>query len=87
MIKKDKQFLTTGELAHILGISRIAVFKKIKSGQIKAVKEGRQYFVPQAKLPEILGHEVSDKQKKDIRTAVDKVIKEYGTTLKLLAKE
>lgn len=34
------------ELAQELGISRIAVFKKIQKGQIKALKVGRSYLIP-----------------------------------------
>lgn len=43
MVKKD--FYTTAELAKILGISRIAVFKRIKNGTIKAQKIGRNFIV------------------------------------------
>ncbi len=43
--KKGKEFVSTGELAKMLGISRIAVFKKIKKGEIKAVKVGRNFVI------------------------------------------
>ena len=43
MGKKD--FYTTSELAKILGISRIAVFKRIKNSSIKAQKAGRNFVV------------------------------------------
>lgn len=42
---KLKDFYTTKELAKILGISRVAVFKKIKTGVIKAQKMGRNFVV------------------------------------------
>ncbi len=41
----QKDFYTTAELAKILGISRVAVFKKIKNGTIKAQKIGRNFVV------------------------------------------
>ena len=41
----NKDFLTTTEVSKVLGISRIAVFKKIKSGEIKAQKNGRNYII------------------------------------------
>jgi len=44
-ISKQKDFYTTAELAKILGISRIAVFKRIKNGSIKAQKNGRNFVV------------------------------------------
>lgn len=40
-----KDFYTTKELAKILGISRVAVFKKIKNGTIKAQKIGRNFVI------------------------------------------
>ncbi|MBI4656642.1 MAG: helix-turn-helix domain-containing protein [Elusimicrobia bacterium] len=39
-------FITGPELAEKLGISRIAVFKKIKKGQIKAMKIGKVWAIP-----------------------------------------
>ena len=42
---ESKDFYTTKELAGILGISRVAVFKKIKNGTIKAQKIGRNFVI------------------------------------------
>jgi len=49
-----KDYFTTQELAKLLGISRIAVFKKIKSGELKAVLVGKSYLIPKNSLPEDL---------------------------------
>ena len=84
---ENKELMTTVELAKILGISRIAVFKRIKRGQIKAIKVGRNFVIPKNSLPEILGKILSEKNKRDIEAAVKKTVKEYGQTLKLLGKE
>jgi excisionase family DNA binding protein len=81
---KNKNFLSTSELAKILGISRIAVFKRIKSGQIKAVKKGRNFYINKKDLGGILGQELTRKQRAEIEKAVKKTVKEYGETLKLL---
>ncbi len=83
----DKQQFSTIELARILGISRIAVFKKIKSGEIKAKKVGRNFVINRSDLAEILGSTLSEEKKRDIEKSVRKTIKEYGETLKLLGKE
>lgn len=40
------QYISTAELAKLLHVSRIAVFKKIQSGKIKAFKIGRNYVIP-----------------------------------------
>ncbi len=81
---KDKQFLSTTELAKILGISRVAVFKKIKKGEIKAAKVGRNFVIDKKDLGNILGKELTKKEKSEIEKAVKKTVKEYGETLRLL---
>lgn len=43
MVSRD--FYTTAELAKILGISRVSVFNKIKNGDIKAQKMGRNFVI------------------------------------------
>ncbi len=43
MVNKD--FYTTAELAKILRVSRVAVFNKIKNGDIKAQKLGRNFVI------------------------------------------
>ena len=79
--------LSTSELAKLLGISRIAVFKKIKKGEIKAAKIGRNFVISKNNLPEILGKVLSEEKKQEIDRAVKKTIKEYGETLRMLGKE
>lgn len=82
---EDKRFLSTTELAKILGISRIAVYKKIKKGEIKATKVGHDFVIDKKDLGAILEKKMTEKEKKEIEKAVKKVVKEYGETLKLLA--
>ena len=83
----NKELITTAELAKILGISRIAVFKRIKRGQIKAIRVGRNFVIPKDSLPEVLGQVLSKKNKREIETAVKKTVREYGQTLRLLGNE
>lgn len=82
----DRKYLTITEIAHILGISRVAVFKKIKSGQIKAEKIGRMFAIPREEFESILGKTLTERQKDVIDQAVAKTVKEYGVTLKLLGR-
>ncbi len=83
----EKELLSTTEVAKLLGISRIAVFKKIKSGEIKAGRAGRNFVIWRKDLPEILGTALGDKKKRLIENAVKKTVREYGETLRLLGKE
>ena len=83
----EKKYLTTSELAKLLGISRIAVFKKIKTGKIKAKKIGRNFVIDKKELGGILDESLTERKKIEISETVKKTIKEYGETLKLLGKE
>lgn len=80
-------FITTSELARILGISRIAVFKKIKTGKIKAARVGRNFVIARRDLAGILGRALSQKDKMEIDGSVKKTVAEYGETLRLLGQE
>ncbi len=83
---KNKRFLSTTELAKMLGISRIAVFKQIKKGKMKAKKVGRNYVIDKKDLGGVFKTKLSAKEKAEIKKAVKKVVKEYGVTLKLLGR-
>lgn len=93
MANKGKKaiYISIQELAKILGISRVAVFKKIKKGQIPAEKIGRSYAISMEHVPEIINGSdsgvLTEDKKKEIKEAVEKVVKEYGETLRLLGKE
>ncbi len=85
-MEKDK-YISVAEFAKILGISRNAVHKKIKKGQIKVIRIGRSFAIPEKYLTDIIGRTVSEKDKKIINEAVKKVFEEYGEVLKLLGRE
>lgn len=88
-LRMKKKLFSTSEVAKILGISRVAVFKKIKSGaiKIKTRRVGHNFIIEEGDLPQILGSVLTEYKKREIETAVDKTIHEYGETLKLLGKE
>ena len=84
---KEREYISIQELANILGISRIAVYKKVKSGKIKAIKIGRSFAIPHKYVAHILGKSLDEIDKKEIDIAVKKTVKEYGEVLKLLGRE
>mgnify|MGYP001567580518 FL=1 len=84
---QEKQYFTVAELAKILGITRAAVHKKIKAGKISTIRIGRSHAIPVSSLPEILRTELGEERKKEIADVVNRVVKEYGETLRLLGKE
>ena len=80
------KYLSTTELAKLLGVSRVAVFNKIKKGDVPAVKVGRNYIIKRADI--FVGDtNVTKKTKKNIAGAISKVVDDYSQTLQLLAKE
>lgn len=84
---KKGEYLTIPQFAKILGVSRIAIYRKVKKGQIKAVKIGRNFAIPQKQIADILGKNLRQEDKKEIDSAVKKTVKEYGRVLKLLGSE
>lgn len=86
MRRKD-EYISIPELARLIGVSRIAVFKQVKLGKINgAVKIGRNYAIPKKYADAILGKTLDENNKKEIDKAVKKTVVEYGQTLKLLGK-
>jgi len=84
---ENKDFFSTAELAKVLGISRVAVFNRIKKGEIKATKIGRSFVIAKKDLENILSTGISDNDKEKINRAVKKTVKEYGETLKMLGNK
>lgn len=81
------EYLTIPQLAEMLGLSRVTVYRKVKSGEIHAIKVGRNYVIRYKDVADILGRELNEKAKKSIRNAVSKTIREYDEVLKKLGKE
>lgn len=86
-IQKEEKYLTTSEAAKILGLSRIAVFKKIKRGELPAHKIGRNYVIKRENLSPALKSEISEKDREFISDTTSRVIKEYGEVIRLLGRE
>jgi len=82
---EDKQYISTAEAAEKLGVSRVTVFNRIKSGQISAKKVGRNYIIEKKAILGGKDAELTEAEKIVINKAVDKTVREYKETLKLLA--
>jgi excisionase family DNA binding protein len=82
---KDR-YLSTIEAAKVMGISRVAVLKQIKTGRLRAERVGRNYIIDRGDLKGIFRH-ITPGDKRRVSSAVKKVIKDYGPALKKLGKE
>lgn len=88
MKKPDKsKYISIAQLGSLLGVSRIAVYKKVKKGQIKAVRIGRMYAIPREYVSGILGTTLREEDKSEIDRAVRKTVREYGEVLRRLGSE
>ncbi|MBW1701778.1 MAG: helix-turn-helix domain-containing protein [Deltaproteobacteria bacterium] len=83
----NEKYITIPELAKLLGVSRIAIYNRVKKGQIPATKIGRTYVITDQTISNILGKEVTRRGKERIDAAVRKTVREYGHVLKQLGKE
>jgi len=79
--------VTIPQLAEMLGISRIAVYKKVKAGRIPATKVGRFYVISDRTVNEVLQKSLPHRDKQRVDRAVKKVVRDYGDVLKRLARE
>lgn len=87
----DKEYISVMQLAKAMGVSREAVLKRIKKGQIPAKRIGRAYAISndflQGVIQEIDSSVLSEEKRLEIKGAVKRVVSEYADTLKLLGKE
>lgn len=83
MVKE--KYITIPQLAKLLGLSRIEVYRKVKKGQIPAIRVGRVYVISDRDVAYILGEKISQKSKRQVKAAVRKTVQEYGEVLKWLS--
>ena len=59
----NQKYVTIPELARLLGVSRIAIYNRVKKGQIPATKIGRTYVITDQTIETILGKKVTARGK------------------------
>jgi len=80
----NEKYITIPQLAELLGLSRIEVYRRVRKGRIKAEKIGRMYVIEDKEVSHILGKKLTAKDKGQIEKAVKKAVKEYGEVLRKL---
>lgn len=83
---EEKDYYTAPELAKVLGLSHVAVFNKIKKGEIKARKIGRNFAIAKDEFASLANKSLSERQKVSIEQAVRQAMKDYGPALKKLGE-
>ncbi len=83
-----QNYFSTSEVAKILDVTRVTVFRWIKDGSIKAHKIGRNYVIPHEEVIKHLDtRPLTEIDKQEIKALVDKTIKDYGETIRMLGRE
>lgn len=85
-MKKEKKFFTTRDVAEIFKITDRHVRRLIKANIIPAKKIGRNFIIEAEQLNPIF-QKATTLEKEFVRRTMDKIIKEYGETLRLLGNE
>ena len=80
---QENDLISVVQAAEILGISRVAVLKRIKKDQLEARKVGRNYVICYGDL----AGRFTSKDKAMANAAVKKAVREYGEVFKKLGKE
>jgi len=83
----NQKYITIPELAKLMGLSRIEVYRKVRKGQIKAEKIGHMYVITDREAANIIGKKTNARDKSQIEKAVKKTVREYGEVLIKLGKE
>lgn len=82
-----KEYYSTMEAANILRVSRKTVFQWARDGKIEAIKVGKNYIIPRSAILEKLGKTLDADKKADIEKAINKALKDYEKTFRMLGKE
>lgn len=56
----DVRFLTVGEVAEIMRVSKMTVYRLVHAGELPAVRFGRSYRVPESAVTDALRRPVAD---------------------------
>lgn len=56
----DVRFLTVAEVADIMRVSKMTVYRMVHAGELPAIRFGRSYRVPEAAVTEALQRPISD---------------------------
>ncbi|MDQ1124546.1 helix-turn-helix domain-containing protein [Microbacterium trichothecenolyticum] len=56
----DVRFLTVAEVAELMRVSKMTVYRLVHAGELPAVRFGRSYRVPESAVAEVVQRPVSD---------------------------
>ena len=57
---QDVRFLTVAEVAEIMRVSKMTVYRLVHAGELPAIRFGRSYRVPESAVADAMRPRVSD---------------------------
>ncbi|MGN7978015.1 helix-turn-helix domain-containing protein [Microbacterium sp. 22195] len=57
---QDVRFLTVAEVAGLMRVSKMTVYRLVHSGELPAIRFGRSYRVPESAVAEALQRPIAD---------------------------
>ncbi|MCC3265661.1 helix-turn-helix domain-containing protein [Arthrobacter gengyunqii] len=58
----DVRFLTVSEVADVMRVSKMTVYRLVHSGELPAVRFGRSYRVPESAVQQVLKNAVTGRR-------------------------
>ncbi|MEJ1088147.1 helix-turn-helix domain-containing protein [Microbacterium sp. Mu-80] len=57
---QDVRFLTVAEVAELMRVSKMTVYRLVHAGELPAIRFGRSYRVPESAVAEVMNKPISD---------------------------
>jgi excisionase family DNA binding protein len=57
---QDVRFLTVAEVAELMRVSKMTVYRLVHAGELPAIRFGRSYRVPESAVAEALQRPIAD---------------------------
>ena len=80
---KKQNYFTIPQAAKELGISRVTMFRRVKSKKVRCIRVGKLYLIPKSEILK----PVNSLERKRLDQVIAKVMKDYKETLDKLADE
>jgi len=57
---EDVRFLTVAEVAEMMRVSKMTVYRMVHAGELPAIRFGRSFRVPESAVADAIRHHVAD---------------------------
>lgn len=57
---QDVRFLTVAEVAELMRVSKMTVYRLVHAGELPAIRFGRSYRVPESAVAELMNKPIAD---------------------------